>query len=94
MRVTGILKVLGWQKNFRMIAGKRVRVWCKQMPEQPKNTPNMGVDREVDALVVQAEIQSQQELKNHTQQLDRHEQPENTKKRYFIQYRHTDSWQG
>jgi len=94
MRVTGILKVLGWQKNFRMIAGKRVRVWCKQMPEQPKNTPNMGVDREVDALVVQAEIQSQQELKNHTQQLDQHEQPENTKKRSFIQYRHTDSWQG
>jgi hypothetical protein len=83
MRVAGILKVLGWQKNFRMIAGKRVRVWCKQTPEQPKNTPNMGVDREVDALVVQAEIQSQQELKNHTQQCDRHEQPEKRQKKIF-----------
>jgi hypothetical protein len=73
MRVTGILKVLGWQKNFRMIAGKRVRVWCKQMPDLPTNTPNMGVDHEVDAEVVQAGIQSQQELENQTQQVD---QPE------------------
>ena len=83
MRVTGILKVLGWQKNFRMIAGKRVRVWCKQMPDLPTNTPNMGVDHEVDAEVVQAGIQSQQELENQTQQVDQPEQPTTTKKDIF-----------
>jgi hypothetical protein len=63
------------------------------MPDLPTNTPNMGVDHKVDALVVQAGIQSQQKLENQTQQCDRPEQPENTKKRYFIHYRHKDSWQ-
>ncbi|MEG4596022.1 virulence-associated E family protein [Microcoleus sp. F8_C2] len=101
MRVASILKLLGWQKNFRTVAGKRCRVWCKPEPDreperepEPEpdsesgsttNTQNRGVDQEDGAEDVQAEIQSQQELENQTQQVDQHELPKTQKKDIFAQ---------
>lgn len=40
MRVAGILKVLGWEKNFKVIGGKRCRVWMQaQVPDPPLDPP-------------------------------------------------------
>jgi predicted P-loop ATPase len=91
MRVASILKLLGWQKNFRTVAGKRCRVWCKPEPDRESdsesgttiNTEKRGVDHEDGAEDVQAEIQSQQELENQTQQVDQHELPKTPKKDIF-----------
>jgi hypothetical protein len=107
MRVASILKLLGWQKNFRTVGGKRCRVWCKPEPApepDPKpdpepetepetepdsesgtttNTAKRGVDHEDGAEVVQAQIQSQQELENQTQQVDQHKLPLTPKKDIF-----------
>src|SRR6476469_8697197 len=99
MRVASILKLLGWQKNFRTVAGKRCRVWCKPEPDpepdpeperEPEselgtttNTEKRGVDHEDGAEVVQAQIQSQQELENQTQQVDQHKLPLTPKKDIF-----------
>lgn len=93
MRVASILKLLGWQKNFRTVAGKRCRVWCKPEPDPESdsesgtttNTEKRGVDHEDGAEDVQAEIQSQQELENQTQQVDQHELPKTPKKDIFAQ---------
>lgn len=105
IRVASILKLLGWQKNFRTVAGKRCRVWCKPEPDpepdpeperepEPEpdsesgtttNTEKRGVDHEDGAEDVQAEIQSQQELENQTQQVDQHELPKTQKKDIFAQ---------
>jgi len=41
MRVASILKLLGWQKNFRTVAGKRCRVWCKPEPD-PESDSECG----------------------------------------------------
>ena len=91
MRVASILKLLGWQKNFRTVAGKRCRVWCQPepVPESDSesgtttNTEKRGVDREDGAEDVQASIQSQQAFENQTQQCDRHELPKTPKKDIF-----------
>lgn len=65
MRIAGILKVMGWTKNFRMIAGKRVRVWCRESdhPVLPSE-----VDQKVEADVDLAETPTPSPIDNQTQQ--------------------------
>nr|WP_246276928.1 virulence-associated E family protein [Microcoleus asticus] len=55
MRCSAILKKIGWEREFRMIGFKRVRVWAKveidELADQPqilKIPLKMEVDREVD----------------------------------------------
>ena len=57
MRCSAILKKMGWEREFRIIGSKRVRVWAKietdEVADQPQNlkTPlKMEVDHEVDLL--------------------------------------------
>ena len=57
MRCSAILKKMGWEREFRIIGSKRVRVWAKietdEVTDQPQNlkTPlKMEVDHEVDLL--------------------------------------------
>jgi hypothetical protein len=59
MRCSVILKKMGWEREFRIIGSKRVRVWAKigtdEVTDQPQNlkTPlKMEVDHEVDLLAV------------------------------------------
>lgn len=58
MRCSGILKKMGWEREFRIIGSKRVRVWAKveqpaELADQPQNLKTASeteVDREVDLL--------------------------------------------
>ena len=57
MRCSAILKKMGWEREFRIISSKRVRVWAKieteEVADQPQNLKNplkMEVDHEVDLL--------------------------------------------
>jgi len=83
MRVTGILKVLGWSKNFRTIGGKRCRIWNKQAPEQPPDTEKTTSNCEVGSEVVQAETSMLSGVENQTQQVDHLELPLTPKKDIF-----------
>jgi predicted P-loop ATPase len=83
MRVTGILKVLGWSKNFRTICGKRCRIWNKQAPEQPPDTEKITSNCEVGSEVVQAETSMPSGVENQTQQVDHLELPLTRKKDLF-----------
>ncbi|PSB52031.1 hypothetical protein C7B67_08455, partial [filamentous cyanobacterium Phorm 6] len=83
MRVTGILKVLGWSKNYRTIGGKRCRVWEKQTPELPPELENTTSFSEVCSEVVQAETFIPSGVENQTQQVNQLEQPLTPKKVIF-----------
>jgi predicted P-loop ATPase len=80
MRIAGLLKVMGWTKNFRMVAGKRVRVWCRES-EQPVSPTE--VDQRLSADVVQAETFTPSEIENQTQQLGQHDHLITPKKVFF-----------
>jgi predicted P-loop ATPase len=83
MRVTGILKILGWSKNYRMIGGKKCRVWEKQTPEPPPKTENTTSISEVCSEVVQAETPIPSRVDNQTQQVEHQEPPLTPKKGIF-----------
>ncbi|MEG4302368.1 virulence-associated E family protein [Microcoleus sp. D3_18a_C4] len=83
MRVTGILKVLGWSKNYRTINGKRCRIWEKQNPEQPSETEKTTPNSEVYSEVVQAETPTPSGFENQAQQVKQLEQPLTPKKVIF-----------
>lgn len=83
MRLTAILKGLGWSRNFRTIGTKRCRVWEKsadQPPEPENTTSNIEVDRED----VQPEILASPGFDNQTQPVDQPEQPSTPKKVIFL----------
>ncbi|MEG3843851.1 virulence-associated E family protein [Microcoleus sp. herbarium14] len=75
MRVTGILKVLGWSKNYRTLGGKKCRVWEKQNPEQPPETEKTTSNSEVDTGVVPPETPTPSGVENQTQQVEHQELP-------------------
>ena len=83
MRVTGILKILGWSKNYRTIGGKRCRVWSKETPEQPPEKLKTTSFSEVCSEVVQAETPIPSGFDNQTQQVEHLELPLNPKKVIF-----------
>ena len=81
MRIAGLLKVMGWHRNFRVIAGKRVRVWCREsdQPDSPSE-----VDPRLSADVVQPETLIPSALQSQTQQLEQHDHLITPKKDFFI----------
>lgn len=83
MRVTGILKILGWSKNYRTIGGKKCRVWEKLTPEPPPETENTTSISEVCSEVVLAETFIPSVVENQTQQVEHQETPLNPKKVIF-----------
>ncbi|MGB7709286.1 MAG: VapE domain-containing protein [Microcoleus sp.] len=70
MRVAGLLKIMGWCKNFRIIAGKRVRIWCPDSDPPDSKKSEIEVDQKVGADVVQAEILTPSAIENQTQQVE------------------------
>jgi Predicted P-loop ATPase and inactivated derivatives len=70
MRVAGLLKIMGWCKNFRIIAGKRVRVWCPDSDPPLPEKSDIEVDPKVDTNVVQAETLIPSAIENQTQQVE------------------------
>ncbi|AGZ61805.1 MAG: virulence associated E protein [Phormidium phage MIS-PhV1A] len=70
MRVAGLLKFMGWCKNFRIIAGKRVRVWCPDSDPPLPEKSDIEVDPKVDTNVVQAETLIPSAIENQTQQVE------------------------
>ncbi|MGB8690840.1 MAG: virulence-associated E family protein, partial [Microcoleus sp.] len=70
MRVAGLLKIMGWCKNFRIIAGKRVRIWCPSSDQPDSKISEIEVDPNVDADVVQAETLTPSTIDNQTQQVE------------------------
>ncbi|MDQ2096803.1 MAG: virulence-associated E family protein [Tychonema bourrellyi B0820] len=80
MRVAGLLKVMGWSKNFRMIAGKRVRVWCRE--SEPPDS-EIEVDPRLSADVVQTETLTPSAIENQTQQPEPHDHLITPKKDFF-----------
>ncbi len=83
MRVTGILKILGWSKNYRTIGGKKCRVWEKLTPEPPPETENTTSISEVCSEVVLAETLTPSGVKDQTQQMEHQETPLTPKKVIF-----------
>lgn len=70
MRVAGLLKIMGWTKNFRIIAGKRVRIWCPDSDPPDSKNSEIEVDQNVGADVVQAETLTPFAIENQTQQVE------------------------
>lgn len=58
MRCSAILKKFGWEREFRSISSKRVRVWCKTEPE-PVSVPEPVPEFEVDSIPVESADQPQ-----------------------------------
>jgi predicted P-loop ATPase len=52
MRCSAILKKFGWEREFRSISSKRVRVWCKTVPE-PVPEPVPESDLVLDSIPVE-----------------------------------------
>ncbi|WP_333200545.1 hypothetical protein [Microcoleus sp. S28C3] len=57
--MSAILKKFGWEREFRSISSKRVRVWCKTQPEPvplpvPVPEPEPVPEFEVDSIPVEA----------------------------------------
>jgi predicted P-loop ATPase len=82
MRVTGILKILGWHKNYRTIGSKRCRVWEK-LPEQPSEHIQNNLNSELFTKVVQPQSLAVLGLENQVQQVEQLEQPLTPKKDIF-----------
>ncbi len=68
MRCSAILKKFGWEREFRSISSKRVRVWCKTEPEpEPvslplelaESDPEFDAEFEADSIPVEAADQPQ-----------------------------------
>ncbi|MEG3898156.1 MULTISPECIES: VapE domain-containing protein [unclassified Microcoleus] len=54
MRCSAILKKFGWEREFRSISSKRVRVWCKTEPEpEPVSVPEPVLESELDQIPVE-----------------------------------------
>lgn len=70
MRVAGLLKIMGWTKNFRIIAGKRVRIWCPDSDPPDSKISEIEVDQNVGADVVQPESLTPSAIENQTQQVE------------------------
>jgi predicted P-loop ATPase len=83
MRVTGILKILGWSKNYRTIGGKRCRVWTRGCSEQPPELEKNNQNPEVCSEDVQAESIAVKGVENQAQQVDHLELPLTPKKVIF-----------
>jgi len=81
MRIAGLLKVMGWHRNFRIIAGRRVRVWCRESDQPPELEE---VDQRLIANVVQAETLNPSSLENQSQQLGQPDHLITPKKDFFI----------
>jgi len=89
MRVAGILKILGWSKNFRMIAGKRVRVWEPSKTVEPLDQPDqpqLEVDREVDQRLISAETPTAPDFQEQPKPPDQPDQPRSLKKVFSTTY--------
>ncbi|MEG4802070.1 virulence-associated E family protein [Microcoleus sp. ARI1-B5] len=81
MRVTGILKILGWSRGLKVIAGKRCRVWskCDRPPDDERSTSFCEVEQKVD----QPESLAVSVFGKQTQQVDQPDQPLTPKKGIF-----------